>query len=852
MTTTGDGSGTTTAPLARLLPAQPDADALLEGMLEYAMERGLDLYPAQEEAILELFADRSVILATPTGSGKSLVATALSYKALAENKRLFYTAPIKALVSEKFFAACRDFGPANVGMMTGDASVNRDAPIICCTAEILANIALREMDDAAVDYVVMDEFHYYGDRDRGWAWQVPLLVVPRARFLLMSATLGDVSRFEQAIETLTGEPPALVTSVERPVPLDFSYRETPIHETVQELYDEGKAPLYIVHFTQRSAAEAAQALMSIDFLEKQQKHAISEALADFRFDSPFGKDLRRWVRHGVGVHHAGMLPKYRLMVERLAQDGLLKIICGTDTLGVGVNIPIRTVLFTKLCKYDGKRTAILTVRDFKQIAGRAGRKGFDDEGFVVAQAPEHVIENLRMRQKASGDPKKLRKISAKKPPDRGYAHWDEQTFRRLVESEPERLESSFEVTHGMLLNVLDRPEGDGCSRMKRLLRASHDPPRLRFHHGRMAIKMFRSLLDAHVIEITKKDGRAFVDVHADLQEDFSLHHALSLYVLETVSSLDRESETYAFDVITLVEATLEDPNAVLMAQLDKKKGDLIAALKADGVEYDDRMKKLDEVDIDKPNLELLLRTFEDFKAKHPWIGSETIRPKTVAREMLEKSLGFLEYVREYGLSRSEGLVLRYLSDAYKALVQSVPETAKTDALYDLTDELGAIVRDVDSSLLDEWDRLRDPAKVMEAVERGGEDLGPPDVTADRRGFVAMIRSLCHRLIRALSLGRFEDALELVVSPEGGPEWKSETLEQAMAAYRAEHVSLRFDQAAKSPQFTLLEEGEDVWQVRQVMVDPEDDNDWCVHARVDLARARREGRPGLELVGIVPS
>lgn len=831
------------APLSRLLPSEPDPDALLEAFLEYTMERGLDLYSAQEEAILELLGGRSVILNTPTGSGKSLVATALCFKGLAERRRVFYTAPIKALVTEKFFAACRDFGPENVGMMTGDASVNRDANIVCCTAEILANISLREMERARVDYVVMDEFHYYADRDRGWAWQVPLLTLPAStRFLLMSATLGDTTRFEEALLTQSGEEPAVIKTAERPVPLDFSYRLTPIHETVQDLFEANKAPIYLVHFTQRSAAEQAQALTSLDFLTKDQKSSIKEALLGFRFDTPFGKDLRRWVAQGIGVHHAGLLPKYRLLVEKLAQQGLLKVICGTDTLGVGVNIPIRCVLFTQLCKYDGKKTGILSVRDFKQIAGRAGRKGFDEEGSVVCQAPEHVIENVKARMKAGDDQKRLRKVRTKKAPERGYAHWDEQTFERLIESDPERLDSSFDVTHSMLLQVLDREDGDGCRRLKNLIRATHEPPKQKFQHGRTAIAMFRSLLSAGIVEMTKQGVRGYVDVKEELQVDFSLHQSLSLYVVEAIEVLDRESESYAFDAISLVEATLEDPTAVLYGQLDKKKGALVADLKAQGVEYEERMKELEKVDIDRPNLDLINATFEIFREHHPWVGHEPVRPKSVAREILERSMSFNDYVKEYGLSRTEGSLMRYLSQAFKAIVQSIPEAAKTDHLYDLSDELGAIVREVDSSLLDEWERMKDPAKVVaaEPVEQGA-----PDVTTDRRAFTAMVRNVCYRLLRCLAMRNWEDAAELTG-------WTIERFEQAVAPYFEDHDAIRMDPGAKNPRNTIVEDRGEEWIVRQVLVDADEQNDWSFVGRVDLARARDDGRPTLELSFIGPS
>ncbi|MGF1465155.1 MAG: DEAD/DEAH box helicase [Sandaracinaceae bacterium] len=842
--------GAATHPLASRIPEAATADGLLEAFLGYADDLGLTLYEAQEEAILELFAGRSVILNTPTGSGKSLVATALCFKALAERKRAYYTAPIKALVSEKFFSMARTFGPQNVGMMTGDASVNREAPIVCCTAEILANIALREQRTAPVDYVVMDEFHYYGDPDRGWAWQVPLLTLPQARFLLMSATLGNTDRFLEALEALTGEEGALVRSDQRPVPLDFTYKETPLHETIDELLQAEKSPIYIVHFTQRSAAEQAQALMSVDFLTKDQKHAIKQELGGFRFDTPFGKDLGRFVRHGVGVHHAGLLPRYRLLVERLAQKGHLRIICGTDTLGVGVNIPIRTVLFTQLCKYDGRRTAVLTVRDFKQIAGRAGRRGYDEQGSVVAQAPEHVIENLQVQRKLEGDPKRLRKARFKKPPDRGYAHWDEDTFRRLIEGEPERLESSFQVNHGLLLQVLDRKDGQGCRALKDLIRRSHDPPRLKYAHGRTAIALFRSLLEAKVLEIIRQDGTTYVDVNADLQEDFSLNHELSLYVLDAVDKLDRDDEAYPFDVLTLVEATLEDPNVVLARQLDKRKGDRLAELKAEGVEYEERMAELDTIDIDKPRHELLLQTFEEFRAKHPWVGSELLRPKSIAREMVERAMSFRDYIKEYGLARSEGVLLRYLTDAYKSLVQTVPEEAKTDEVVDVTDELGAIVKTIDASLLEEWEKLKDPAKVVEAAEE--TERAPSDVTTDRRAFTAMVRNAMAHLVRALALGRFEDAADEVQAPEGEPRWTMTRLEEAIAPYYDEHEALRFDPGARSPKHTLVEVGDDAWAVRQVLVDPEEANDWSIEVRIDLERAAEAGRPVVELIRIGPS
>ena len=692
--------------LGDFLPDTPGADELLDALIEWSAQSGLELYPHQEEAVLRLLAGENVVLSTPTGSGKSLVALAGAFAMLAQGRRTVYTAPIKALVSEKFFELTAAFGPSEVGMVTGDASVNADAPVIACTAEILAQRALRAGSDTAADLVVMDEFHYYGDRDRGWAWQVPLLELPRSRFLLMSATLGDTTGLRRDLTARTGRDTALVASAERPVPLDVEYRETPLHVSIEQLLSAGQAPVYIVHFTQREATARAQSLTSLRVLSSDEKAAVKEAVGGFRFDTPIGKDLRRFVLAGIGVHHAGMLPKYRLLVEKLAQQGHLKLICGTDTLGVGVNVPIRTVLFTQLYKYDGRRTRVLSVRDFQQIAGRAGRRGFDTVGSVWVQAPEHAVENKRAEMRAAGDPRKLRKLVRKKPPDRGYAHYDGKTLTRLWEGTPETLESSFDVTHAMMLNVLDRP-GDGCAAMKRLLVDNHEPRPRQRRHIRKAVGVFRSLIDAGIVEVLPEpdaSGRP-VRVNIDLQDEFRLNQPLGLFAVEAVSVLDPEAPDYHLQALSVAESVLEDPMAVLLAQRDAARDELMTRMKEEGVEYEERMARLAEVTWPKPEAEFIEPAFDTFSRHHPWVGHLRPSPKSVVRDMVEHADTFNQYVSRYGLKRSEGLVLRYLTDCYKALVQTVPAAAVDDRLAEVIEWLGELLRQVDSSLLDEWERL---------------------------------------------------------------------------------------------------------------------------------------------------
>ena len=837
----GAMTATPPAPLADRLPKPGDADpdALYEAFAAWAGEQGLALYPAQEEALLELATGSNVVLATPTGSGKSLVATGGIFSALAQDRVSFYTAPIKALVSEKFFAMVDVFGAANVGMLTGDASVNPDAPIICCTAEVLANTALREGDTADVGLVVMDEFHYYADPERGWAWQVPLLELPQAQFLLMSATLGDVTRFREDLTRRTGRDTAVVANAERPVPLHFSFVLTPVHETLEELLTTKQAPVYVVHPTQAAAAERAQSLTSMTIATREEKDAIAEQIGAFRFTTGFGKTLSRLVRSGIGVHHAGMLPKYRRLVEQLAQAGLLKVICGTDTLGVGINVPIRTVLMTSLSKYDGTRVRHLSAREFHQVAGRAGRAGYDVAGYVVVQAPEHVIENEKALAKVGDDPKKRRKVVRKKPPE-GMVSWGEPTFERLVNAEPEPLVSRFKVTTTMLLNVLQR-DGDPVQHMRRLLTDNHEEPGARRRHVRRALALYRSLREAGVVE-RGPDGRVRLTV--DLPKDFALNQPLSPFALAALELLDQESPTYALDVLSVLEATLDDPRQVLYAQQSKAKGEAVAQLKADGVEYDQRMVLLEDVSWPKPLEELLHHAFDVYRRGHPEVADLEVSPKSVARDLFERAMTFNELISFYSLGRSEGLVLRYLSDAVKALRQVVPPEARTPEVEDLQEWLGELVRQVDSSLLDEWEQLRDPAH---AVEKPRVDDAPPAVTRNLRAFRVLVRNAMFRRVELAAIRRWDLLAEL--DPQ--VDW-----EAALAPYFDEYArpdgpAIGTGPDARGPALLQITEAPGTWTVRQVLQDPDGDHDWGITAQVDLAASDEAGEAVVRVTEVAP-
>ncbi|WP_273383007.1 DEAD/DEAH box helicase [Enorma phocaeensis] len=822
-------------------------DEAFERFLGWCDERGIELWPHQEEALMDLAAGDHVILGTPTGSGKSLVALGMLFLGMAQGRRAYYTAPIKALVSEKFFDLVEVLGRDNVGMITGDTHINTQAPVICCTAEILANQALREGEDTDVGVVAMDEFHYFADPDRGWAWQVPLLTLPHTQFMLMSATLGDVTQIAGALEERTGRTVDAVTDAPRPVPLAYEYVDTALEGTVELALRRGEAPLYIVHFSQDAALSTAQSLANFGIATKEQREAVKEAAKGTRFTTAFGKILKRLISNGVGVHHAGMLPRYRLLVERLAQQGLLPVICGTDTLGVGINVPIHTVVLTALTKYDGYRMRRLRAREFHQIAGRAGRAGFDTEGMVIAEAPEYEIENAKLVAKAGDDPKKLRKLKKKKPPE-GFVTWNKQTFERLCEAAPETLKPRLRITNSMVLSMVERG-GDARARVSELIEASLQTPEEKLKLEARASEIFATLIDTGVVVRDEIPDGADAPADAapqveysltvDLPEDFALDQPLSPFLLAALELLDPESETYTFDLISMVEATLEDPKQVLRAQERQARDAAMAAMKADGVEYEERLERIADVTYPKPLEDLLDTAFAQYCTKVPWAADYALSPKSVLRDMLESAADFKGYIQKLGIARSEGILLRYLAEAFRSLDRTVPLEKRNDQLNDIISWLGFVVRSVDSSLVDEW---------AAAGEDATFDAAPPSeadvVVADRRGMTLLVRNA---LFRRVSLAARERADELGELDEawgmGEVRWR-----RALDAFFEAHEELLVDGDARSTAFFTIDESDElkpaadgghVWHVHQIFHDGDGDHDFGIMADVDLDATQEE-------------
>ncbi|RHD56084.1 DEAD/DEAH box helicase [Collinsella intestinalis] len=856
-----------------------------ERFMEWVSSRGIEPWEHQEDALFSLAAGSNVILGTPTGSGKSLVALGMMFMAMASGQRAYYTAPIKALVSEKFFYLVDILGRDNVGMITGDSHINTGAPVICCTAEILANQALREGEDTDVGCVAMDEFHFFSDPDRGWAWQVPLLTLPHTQFLLMSATLGDMTAIGDTLTRTTGRDLELIADAPRPVPLSYEYVKTALEGTVELALRQGDSPLYIVHFSQDAALQSARALASYGVASKEQREAIKEAIKGGRFTTAFGKTLKHLISSGVGLHHAGMLPRYRLLVEKLAQQGLLPVICGTDTLGVGINVPIHTVLLTGLTKFDGYKQRRLRSREFHQIAGRAGRSGFDTEGVVIAEAPEFEIENHKAELKAMGDPKKMKKLKKKRPPE-GFVTWNEDTFTRLIESEPETLKPRLRITHSMVLAEVEQG-GDAWERVLALIDASLQTPEEKAKLKGRAAEIFATLIDAGVVvreacgadedaddgnvdsipaaslteapenleelraldaERDEEDGandevsRAIVEegtttghpldgaanyfLTVDLPEDFALDQPLSPFLLAALELLDPESPTYTLDLISMVEATLEDPKQILRAQERRARDAAMNAMKAEGVDFEERLDRLQDVTYPKPLEEMLDVAFATYCAQVPWANDYELSPKSVLRDMLETGCDFKSYIAQYKIARCEGILLRYLTEAYRSLDRTVPVERRTEELDDIVSWLGLVVRSVDSSLVDEWANA--------GMEPGAAPIKHGDeVVADRRGMTLMVRNTLFQRVRLAALDRADALGDLDVDwGFGESRWA-----RVLDAFYEAHEDLLIDADARSAAFLEIDESDEqtdhVWHVHQVFHDSDGDHDFGIMADVVL-------------------
>jgi hypothetical protein len=407
----------------------------------------------------------------------------------------------------------------------------------------------------------------------------------------------------------------------------------------------------------------------------------------------------------------------------------------------------------------------------------------------------------------------------------------------------------------MLVNLLAR-EGNPVAHAARLLTDNHEDEARQRRLRRHALVLAKELMTSGVVErlpSAEADGRRYA-LTIDLQRDFALNQPLAPFALAVVETLDPESETYARDLVSIIEAILEDPRQVLWAQESKARGEAVAAMKLEGIEYDERMERLEDVTWPKPLGDLLEVALAAYRRSHPWISPDALSPKSVVREMYERGMTFTEFVSEYGLSRSEGLLLRYLSDAYRALRHTIPETARNEEFEDLVEWLGEVVRQTDSSLLDEWEDLVSPSDA--GVERA--EVAPPvrPITANERAFMVLLRNaMFHRVELAArdqweALGELEARVAELTDPPSRVVMGADAWNEALGAYYDEHDSITTDQSARSPALLQVTREPGRWLLRQVVVDPDGDLDWGITAEVDLAASDDAGAAVLTVTGLV--
>lgn len=801
-----------------------EPEDLLLCLYDWLSDQGIEPYSTQEEAFLELMQGHHVILQTPTGSGKSLVAICAHFLHLAKRQRSVYTSPIKALVNEKYRDLCDQFGDEKVGILTGDYSHNPQALILCCTAEVLASIGMIEGDGAGISCVIMDEFHYYGDKQRGMAWQLPLLCLKKTQFVLMSATLGDTSRLESKIFSLTQRTVKHIQSSSRPVPLSFEYLHSPLQESVESLVSSARTPCYLVAFSHNEVMQIASGLVSVAVIDKEQRHQLKLELKPFPFNTPFGKELKRLLLAGVGVHYAGMLPRYRGIVERLAQKGLLGVICGTDTLGVGINIPLKSVLFTKLCKFDGKKTRIIDIRAFHQIAGRAGRKGFDGEGFVFAQAPAHIIENERIKRKAEATGKKSHKVRLQKAPERGYVHWDEETFQTLIQSQCEPIQPVFKVDHGTIINAFKWAEKSssgqtGYGRLIQLIADSDSTSGQKSTQRKRLKRLVLELIQAGII-VHQRRPAPKLQLRSALQDNFSIFSELTLFLIEVVDTLASSEDSS--DIIGLIESIQENPTPILLAQRKRLRDEAVSAMKSEGVPYEERMEKLEQISWHTPPSEGELRhLFEVYQSAKPHLNTAHFDPKHITGLLLSSGASLSEFIRDYGLHRSEGLLLRYVNQTLKFMRQTIPPSSLNEMAKENITILESLIIQIDGS-------------VMEAMTGPGTTESrakPASRRLDEREILAFVRKLVLRSLNAWAAGRIAGMADLYTN--GQHELLSESelrvhierYEEQCGPFQVLH-SMR-----DSSSLTLKNTDKKQWQFFQYLTTCSNDTDWYLKGRV---------------------
>ncbi len=667
-----------------------DGELELQFYEQFLWSRGLEPYPVQEQAISAIFAGKNVLVTVPTGTGKTLMAKAALFRAFHRNERAVYTTPLRALTEEKYRELCADFGEGNVGFATGDYKVNREAPIQVEVAEILWNRIVADKHVAPAEIVVMDEGHYFNDPERGYVWEQSMIGLdPRTQLIVLSATVGHPEKFVQWAEITRRVPMALVDSRERKVPLVHEFREEMLIDTVKGLAHAGDVPAIVFVFGREQCFEVARLVKSCRRFTTDEERAQVEKLCDEAL-LPAGeaKELRPLLAHGIGIHHAGILPRYKQLVEQLALERLIKFVISTETIAAGINLPARTVVFPSLRKFIKREPRIITAAEYHQMAGRAGRPQFDDRGLAIALAPEQVVSDLKKELKdaakrpAYDEGKVKRSVYGRARADaqkHGDVIWTPELHAELVKGEPAELRSKTKITAEQVIAIglpdletatLGGANAEIEARMA-VVEASL-PPSMRLD----IVTVIDNLLlgDRDRKELQKILAQLVANMRAIGVID-EHGHQVSGQMIRELQGMDGLLIYYILfnhqleylELRELVEYLID--HDIIQRQLDRKGEDekrewmraKLRELRVDNphITWDDVEAQWDKEHPRVPTkIELLHQEFSS-KVPHPELHGGK-KPKSTWAQLEDSGLGFLEFVEKHGLEHEEGNLFSYL------------------------------------------------------------------------------------------------------------------------------------------------------------------------------------------------
>jgi len=699
-----------------------DAELELSFYEKFLLGPGIEPYPVQELAIGHIFAGRSVLVTVPTGTGKTLMAKAALHLAVGRGQRAIYTTPLRALTEEKFRELSSDFGEANVGFATGDYKVNREAPIQVEVAEILWNRIVADKHVCPAEIVVMDEGHYFNDPERGYVWEQSIIGLdPRTQLVVLSATVGHPERFCQWVEVTRRVPMELVDSRERKVPLVHEYREDMLIDTVRELAHTGDVPAIVFVFGREQCFEVARLLKSCRrFTTDEEKAKIDELCNEALLPAGCAKELRPLLGHGIGIHHAGILPRYKQLVEQLALERLIKFVVSTETIAAGINLPARTVVFPSLRKFIKQQPRMMTAAEYHQMAGRAGRPQFDDRGLAITLAPEQVVSDLKKELKHTKDVERAKKTvygrARNDAQRRGDVIWTPELHQELVKGEPAELRSKTKISAEQVLAIglpdLAEKTLPGTDVEARMAEAEASlPPSMRLDivtvidnlllgpKDRSELQKILAQLVANMraIGVLDEHGKQIAgDMIRNLQgmDGLFIYYVLFNHQLEYVELRELVEYLLDHDIIQrMIDRKGEDEKREWMRTWLRDQ-----RLENPHVTWDDAEAQW-EKEHPRPltKIELIHQEFAS-KVPHPELHGGK-RAKNVWAQLEDGGFSFLEFVEKHHLDHEEGNLFTYLVRVMN-FAAKLYEASQLTEFEDMADRVKKLLARIDLRLIE--------------------------------------------------------------------------------------------------------------------------------------------------------